>query len=56
MVTAGGRVLTVCGAGATHVEARDRAYQGVKAIAWEGEHHRSDIARRAIEAVPPTTR
>jgi phosphoribosylamine--glycine ligase len=52
MITAGGRVLTVCGAGATHAEARDRAYQAVRAISWEGEHHRGDIARRAIEGLP----
>ena len=52
LITAGGRVLTVCGAGATHAEARDRAYQAVRAITWEGEHHRGDIARRAIEGLP----
>lgn len=48
--TGGGRVLTVCAAGATHAAARDRAYEGVRAISWEGEHHRTDIAHRAIGA------
>jgi phosphoribosylamine---glycine ligase len=47
VVTAGGRVLTVTGVGATFAEARARAYQGVAAITFDCEQHRSDIALRA---------
>ena len=43
-VTAGGRVLTVTGQGATVAEARDRAYAAVGMISWPGMHHRTDIA------------
>ena len=45
MVTAGGRVLNVCGRGATVAEARARAYAGVSKISFPGMHHRSDIAK-----------
>jgi phosphoribosylamine--glycine ligase len=47
VVTAGGRVLTVTGLGDTFAQARVRAYEGVAAIHFEGEQHRSDIALRA---------
>lgn len=43
LVTAGGRVLDVCGRGATLGEARERAYAGVRAISWPGMQFRSDI-------------
>ena len=46
--TAGGRVLTVTGRGATLEEARDRAYRGVGAIRWPGMHHRRDIGARDL--------
>jgi phosphoribosylamine--glycine ligase len=46
IVTAGGRVLTVVGLGATVRDARDRAYARVAAIRWRGEHHRTDIGHR----------
>ena len=49
VVTAGGRVLTVTGLGATFAEARARAYQGVAGITFAGEQHRTDIALRAEE-------
>ncbi len=49
LVTAGGRVLSVCGRGATLAEARTRAYHGVSAISWPGMHHRHDIAQVAVE-------
>lgn len=42
-MTAGGRTLNVVGLGDTVALARDRAYQAVGLISWEGEHHRSDI-------------
>ena len=44
LVTAGGRVLSVTGTGATLAEARERAYQGVAEIHFDGMHHRTDIA------------
>lgn len=47
VVTAGGRVLTVTALGATFAEARARAYEGVAAISFQGEQHRSDIGLRA---------
>lgn len=53
LVTAGGRVLNVCGRGATLDEARRRAYAGVDLISYRGKTVRRDIARRAAEAQPP---
>ena len=47
LVTAGGRVLAVTGTGATIAEARERAYQGVETIRFEGMHFRTDIAAAA---------
>ena len=44
LVTAGGRVLSVTGRGATLGEARARAYAGVECIDWPGMYRRSDIA------------
>jgi len=44
LVTAGGRVLYVCGTGPTIAGARTRAYEGVARISWPGMHCRSDIA------------
>jgi len=49
LVTAGGRVLTVTGLGDTFAQARARAYEGVAAISFTGEQHRTDIALRAEE-------
>lgn len=48
VVTAGGRVLGVTAIGADLAAARDRAYEAVSRIRWDGEHHRSDIAADAI--------
>jgi len=44
LVTAGGRVLYVCGTGPTIADARAKAYEGVARISWPGMHHRTDIA------------
>jgi phosphoribosylamine---glycine ligase len=44
LVTAGGRVLYVCGTASDIEQARALAYQGVARIGWPGMHHRSDIA------------
>jgi len=46
--SAGGRVLSVVGRGATVAAARARAYAGVACIAGPGLQHRSDIAARAL--------
>jgi phosphoribosylamine--glycine ligase len=47
-VTAGGRVLTVVGAGETLREASSAAYSAVDRIAIRGAHHRRDIGWRAL--------
>jgi phosphoribosylamine--glycine ligase len=49
LVTAGGRVLSVTGTGATIREARQRADAGVGSIDCEGAQWRRDIAARAAE-------
>lgn len=46
LVTAGGRVLYVCGTAPEIEQARALAYQGVARVGWPGMHHRSDIAAR----------
>jgi phosphoribosylamine--glycine ligase len=48
VVTAGGRVLTLVGLGADLAAARDRAYAGVAAIAFDDAKYRGDIAAREI--------
>jgi phosphoribosylamine--glycine ligase len=48
MVTSGGRVLGVTALGHDIREAKDRAYQAVEKISFEGMHYRKDIADRAI--------
>ena len=47
LVSAGGRVLTVVGTGATLAEAREAAYAKVAGITLPGGFHRSDIALAA---------
>jgi len=49
VVTAGGRVLCVTGLGASIREAVEKAYEGVREIAFEGAHYRKDIAWRALK-------
>jgi phosphoribosylamine--glycine ligase len=49
VVTDGGRVLCVVGAGKTVRAARDAAYSGVRRITWDGAFYRSDIGHRAIQ-------
>jgi phosphoribosylamine---glycine ligase len=46
VVTAGGRVLNVTGAGRSLAEARSRAYAAAEQIRFEGCHYRRDIAER----------
>jgi phosphoribosylamine---glycine ligase len=50
----GGRVLDVCGLGATVREAQARAYEAVSRIRWPEGFYRHDIGWRAIERKPPT--
>jgi phosphoribosylamine--glycine ligase len=49
LITAGGRVLTVVGAGTSYAEAISRAYAGVRHISFEGMQYRRDIGRRALQ-------
>ena len=42
----GGRVLSVTGLGPTVREAADRAYDGMRRIAFDGMHYRRDIGAR----------
>jgi phosphoribosylamine--glycine ligase len=49
IVSAGGRVLNVCGIGKSIGEAQQRAYAAVDRIRWPGGFCRSDIGWRAIE-------
>ncbi|MDZ4350902.1 MAG: phosphoribosylamine--glycine ligase [Xanthomonadaceae bacterium] len=48
VLTAGGRVLTVCALGEDLSAARASAYAAVAGIAWDGEFHRTDIGWRAL--------
>ncbi|QDG53331.1 phosphoribosylamine--glycine ligase [Persicimonas caeni] len=41
----GGRVLGVTARGATREEARERVYEAVSKISWEGMHYRGDIGK-----------
>lgn len=47
LVTAGGRVLNVTALGDSFRQARDRAYQAVDCISFQGKQYRSDIGARA---------
>jgi phosphoribosylamine--glycine ligase len=47
LVTAGGRVLCVVAKASTLGEARERAYDNVRRIDFEGAHYRTDIAQPA---------
>ena len=44
IVTSGGRVLAITALGATRAEARQRAYDAVAKIHFDGCHYRRDIA------------
>ena len=45
VVTAGGRVLCVCGVGRDLAAARERAYRRAERIDWPGRFFRSDVGR-----------
>ena len=49
VVTAGGRVLSVSATGPSIAEARDRAYEAVGRVSFEGMQHRTDIASLAAK-------
>jgi len=49
IVTSGGRVLGVTALGDGIAEARDRAYQAVDLIRWEGAQYRKDIGNKALK-------
>jgi len=48
VVTNGGRVLGVTSTGPTIRSAKERAYEAIKKIHFEGMHYRTDIADRAL--------
>ena len=48
VVTAGGRVLCVCGLGKNVSEAQRRAYGRVETVQWNGVFYRRDIGHRAV--------
>jgi len=50
LVTAGGRVLTVVGRGATYQEGIDTAYDAASKVSFEGMQYRHDIGRKALLA------
>jgi phosphoribosylamine--glycine ligase len=52
LVTAGGRVLTVCARGADLADARTKAYATAAGIRFEGMHFRRDIGARGLRATP----
>jgi len=49
LVTSGGRVLGVTGVGPTIAEAKQRAYEGVGRIHFDGAYWRKDIADKALK-------
>jgi phosphoribosylamine--glycine ligase len=54
VVTAGGRVLTVVGRGASYQDAITSAYRAVGEVRFDGMQFRTDIGKKAIEASPGT--
>jgi phosphoribosylamine--glycine ligase len=54
LVTAGGRVLTIVGQGATFEDAMATAYEAAGRIAFDGVQYRRDIGRKAIAAAAET--
>jgi phosphoribosylamine--glycine ligase len=51
VLTTGGRVLTVVGSGPTIAEARNRVYENVDRISFQGCYYRKDIALTASLAI-----
>lgn len=55
VVTAGGRVLSVTGVGATMAEARKRAYEAASMIQFEGKQMRTDIGGAGSPGAAPVS-
>ncbi len=53
LLTAGGRVLTVCAQGADLAQARERAYAAAAQLHFEGAHLRRDIGARGMRHARP---
>lgn len=51
LLTSGGRVLGVTALGNTLEEALEKSYEGVSKIHFENAHFRTDIGKRALEAL-----
>lgn len=51
LLSAGGRVLSVCGRGPSLKEALDKAYMGMEKLKFEGMQYRSDIGVDTMEAL-----
>ncbi len=51
VLTSGGRVLGVCAMGETRKEAREKAYEGVRKINWQGAYFRTDIGQPATDDI-----
>lgn len=49
--TDGGRVLTVAGAGKDIAEAREKVYDNIRRISFDGWYYRKDIALREIHSI-----
>ena len=48
-VTSGGRVLNVCAYGDSLKEAKEKAYEAIRFICFEGMHYRKDIGDKAFK-------
>ena len=53
IVTAGGRVLGICGLGNTLVEAIDKAYSAVNEIHYHHRYYRTDIGKKGLNVTNP---
>jgi len=49
ILTAGGRVIGPTAMGKDIPEAMQRVYEAVAKISWSGEHHRTDIGKKALK-------
>ena len=47
--TSGGRVLNICAYGKTLKEAKEKAYEAIKYVCFEGMHYRKDIGDKAFK-------
>lgn len=54
IISDGGRVLSVCGLGATLEEAIEKAYKGVEVINFENKYFRKDIGKKGLAYLQKT--